>query len=68
MPIYEYACPTCQVTFETFLLRRSDEADVSCPTCHGREVRRQLSCTAPPRGGGEGGSGGGAGPGCGPVG
>jgi putative FmdB family regulatory protein len=67
MPIYEYACPGCGTTFETFLLRRSDEGEVACPTCHGREVRRQLSCTAPPRGS-SGGDGGASGPGCGPVG
>jgi len=66
MPIYEYACPTCQATFEAFLLRRSDEAEVCCPTCQTREVTRQLSRTASVRSGGDG--GGSASPGCGPVG
>lgn len=65
MPIYEYACAGCGEVFETLVLRRSDEAEVACPACKGRELSRQLSRTAAAPGG----SGGGAPPrGCGPVG
>jgi putative FmdB family regulatory protein len=67
MPIYEYACPSCQVTFEALLIRRSDEAEVECPTCHTRKVSRQLSRTAAVRSSG-GGGGGGSARACGPVG
>jgi putative FmdB family regulatory protein len=66
MPIYEYACPTCAVTFEALIIRRSDEAEVECPTCHTRKVRRQLSTTAAVRSGGGGETR--AGRSCGPIG
>jgi putative FmdB family regulatory protein len=64
MPIYEYACRDCDVVFEELVVRRSDEAEVRCPTCQGREVARVLSRPAAARTGG----GGGPAPGCGPVG
>jgi putative FmdB family regulatory protein len=67
MPIYEYACPTCDRTFETLILRRSDEAEVACPACQSRRVSRVLSRPAAARVGG-GGGGGGPVPGCGPIG
>ena len=65
MPIYEYACPRCGTSFEAFVIRRSDEAEVECPGCHSRSVSRQLSRPAAVRG--RGGSGGPP-PGCGPIG
>jgi len=68
MPIYEYACPACDKTFEAFIIRRSDEAEVACPTCASRQVSRQLSRPAATRlGSGASGSAG-PGPSCGPVG
>jgi putative FmdB family regulatory protein len=66
MPIYEYACPSCAATFEALIIRGSDAAEVECPTCGTREVRRQLSTTASVRSGRGGGGGGGRS--CGPVG
>lgn len=66
MPIYEYACPACDKAFEAFIIRRSDEAEVVCPTCKSRTVSRLLSRPAARRtGGGDAGS---AAPSCGPVG
>jgi len=41
MPIYEYACESCQEAFE-LLLRRRDERPV-CPQCGSGKVRRKLS-------------------------
>ena len=68
MPIYEYAC-TCGRVFEAFILRKSDEAEVACPVCAGREVARQMSRPAAARvGGGSGDGGGRAAPSCGPIG
>ena len=61
MPIYEYSCRSCGKVFEAFLLRRADEAEVSCPDCATREVERVMSRPAAvsvgsaagaPRGGG----------------
>lgn len=66
MPIYEYVCPACDLTFEALILRRSDEAEVACPTCKAPRVSRVLSRTAAVRSGG--GDGGGPPPSCGPVG
>jgi putative FmdB family regulatory protein len=40
MPIYEYACDTCQATFER-KQKFSDEPVRTCPEC-GNEVRRVL--------------------------
>ncbi|HYG68615.1 MAG TPA: zinc ribbon domain-containing protein [Anaeromyxobacteraceae bacterium] len=63
MPIYEYACE-CGKVFETLIVRKGDEDDVTCPQCGGKRVARVLSRTASPR---TGGSSSGAG-GCGPIG
>jgi putative FmdB family regulatory protein len=41
MPIYEYCCTKCNSEFET-LVFRSNEV-VSCPKCHGTEVRKLMS-------------------------
>jgi len=67
MPIYEYACAACDETFETLIIRTSDEAEVACPTCRTAQVSRVLSRTAAHR---TGASEGGGAPGraCGPVG
>ncbi len=67
MPIYEYACPSCEKSFEALIIRRSDEAEVACPTCKSPEVKRQMSRPAATRSGG-GGDAGFATPSCGPVG
>jgi putative FmdB family regulatory protein len=68
MPIYEYACPACDRSFETFLVRRSDESEVACPTCRSKNVSRLMSSPAATRLGGGGGASGGPAPSCGPVG
>ncbi len=67
MPIYEYACPRCDASFETLIGRRSDEAEVKCPRCGAHDVARRMSRTAAV-GGGSGHSGGSVPPACGPVG
>ena len=50
MPIYEYACMTCESHFEELV--RGD-APVTCPSCGGANVRKQLSVFAVHGGGGE---------------
>lgn len=64
MPIFEYRCDACDVTFER-IRRASDETPVECPTC-GEETRKLLSTFAsrsegsssfPSFGGGGGGGG-----------
>lgn len=44
MPIYEYACESCQSRFET-LVMRSDEP-VQCPDCHGTRLTKLISAHA----------------------
>lgn len=46
MPMYEYACKSCQGTFTK--LRRMDQSDhdISCPSCGTEEVQRKLSVFA----------------------
>jgi putative FmdB family regulatory protein len=68
MPIYEYSCRGCDAAFETLILRRSDEAEVECPTCGSRKVGRLMSRPAAARGGRAGSSSGGPPPNCGPIG
>jgi putative FmdB family regulatory protein len=45
MPLYEFACPRCQHTFEELVWHGEP---VTCPQCHHDKVRRQLSVPAPP--------------------
>lgn len=63
MPIYEYACE-CGRIFETLIVRKNDEADVTCPACGAKRVTRVMSrpAASPGSGGGRSGAGGGCGP------
>ena len=48
MPIYEYACRTCQTRFERFVRPGpSGQAEtIVCPSCQGSNVERLLSMFA----------------------
>jgi putative FmdB family regulatory protein len=46
MPLYEYACQTCEHTFETLVLNGEK---VECPECHGHKLERLLSVPARPK-------------------
>src|SRR6266851_2191152 len=48
MPIYEYRCDDCEVSFETFVRAGHDE-DAECPTCHGDKLSREMSVFAQAR-------------------
>ena len=45
MPIYEYACPHCQKTFEEWLRSGDDAETQPCPDC-GTPCRRVISNTS----------------------
>lgn len=47
MPIYEYQCNECKSGFE--LLVRNGETPL-CPSCDSKDVEKQLSVSASPRG------------------
>jgi putative FmdB family regulatory protein len=46
MPLYEFACPRCEHTFEELVF--NGEA-VECPRCHTTKVERLLSVPARPK-------------------
>jgi putative FmdB family regulatory protein len=48
MPLYEYACKSCENTFETLV--RSAEVP-ECPACHGTTLERKQSVFAAHAGG-----------------
>lgn len=44
MPIYEYACMKCEEHFDELV--RNAEQVVTCPSCGGAEVLKQISAFA----------------------
>ena len=49
MPIFEYACNSCQSKFEK-LLQRSDQ-EVDCPKCKSADLRKLFSSFSSPSAG-----------------
>ena len=43
MPIYEYSCPDCQLTFDTLRPMADANAPIPCPTCESNEALRVIS-------------------------
>jgi putative FmdB family regulatory protein len=41
MPLYEYRCRVCGVSFEKLVLKR--EQEILCPSCGARTVERLIS-------------------------
>jgi len=52
MPIYEYRCAPCKVTFQRLVRGFTDPADLACPRCNARQVSRVVSRVAHLRGDG----------------
>ena len=50
MPIYEFACPRCRVIFNFFSKRINPDRSPVCPKCGNRNMEKQLSAFAMPRG------------------
>ncbi len=59
MPMYEYRCQTCGKAFERLRSMRDADAEIECPECKSKDVRRQLSTFASASSSGCGPSGGG---------
>jgi putative FmdB family regulatory protein len=51
MPIYEYRCADCAVSFEALV--RSAHDDAECPHCHGHKLSREMSTFAARSGNGD---------------
>lgn len=43
MPIYEYRCEDCGVTFDMFVRSISAPITVECPQCHSRHCKKHFS-------------------------
>jgi putative FmdB family regulatory protein len=50
MPIYEFACPKCRVIFNFLSKTVNPERLPACPKCGSKEMRKQMSSFAMPRG------------------
>ncbi len=46
MPLYEFICTDCDLTFEDLLRSADDASRVTCPTCGGRRVKKIISTFA----------------------
>lgn len=43
MPIYEYHCPTCQISFDLQRRMASRDAPAACPACGGQQTTRAVT-------------------------
>jgi putative FmdB family regulatory protein len=43
MPLYEYYCPHCDLTFDKLRPFSQADAPIQCPDCGGEDVQRRLS-------------------------
>src|SRR3954469_14739204 len=50
MPIYEFACPKCRVVFNFLSKRINPERAPTCPKCGNKQMVKQMSAFAMPRG------------------
>jgi putative FmdB family regulatory protein len=46
MPIYEYACKSCEAKFEKLVRSMSSQEKVPCPSCGSTQTARALSVFA----------------------
>ncbi len=46
MPLYEFICSDCELTFEELLNNSGEVNLVKCPTCGGRQVKKIISAFA----------------------
>ncbi len=51
MPIFEYHCTDCQVTFERLMLQSANSATPACPQCCGENTSKQFSTFSTQSGG-----------------
>jgi len=43
MPIYEYECKSCGVSFEKFVRSMNGSYQIECPECHSVDCKKKLS-------------------------
>ena len=48
MPIYEYICNKCKITFSLLQRMGFSEKDTTCPKCGSKEVKKKFSLFSSP--------------------
>lgn len=43
MPIYEYQCRRCKKQFQSLVMKKKEEKELSCPECESRDLKRLIS-------------------------
>jgi putative FmdB family regulatory protein len=43
MPIYEYQCQCCEKKFQSLIMKKEEEKELSCPECGSRDLKRLIS-------------------------
>jgi len=43
MPIYEYQCRFCHKNFQSIIMNKEEEKELSCPKCRSRDLKRLIS-------------------------
>jgi putative FmdB family regulatory protein len=43
MPIYEYQCRCCDKKFQSLVMKKEEEKELSCPECRSRDLKRLIS-------------------------
>jgi len=43
VPIYEYRCLECGEDFEDLIRNKADEEALECPSCHSKNLLKQMS-------------------------
>ena len=46
MPIYEYQCRSCDVQFQSLIMKSEEEERLVCPSCRGRRLKKLISRVA----------------------
>ena len=46
MPIYEYECGSCEVQFQSLIMKNEEEETLVCPKCRGRKLKKLISRVA----------------------
>ncbi|MBU0682364.1 MAG: zinc ribbon domain-containing protein [Proteobacteria bacterium] len=46
MPIYEFKCNACNKNFETLLTSSTQIAEVTCPQCQSKNIKKTISASS----------------------
>lgn len=46
MPIYEYECHSCDIQFQSLIMKKEQEESLVCPECGGSKLKKLISRVA----------------------